>query len=331
MSNSNYPPQGPYPGSQGGYPQGKPAKVPPPIPLPGGATPEYGAPTPPPYPGQQNPQQFGQPAGGEQYPQQYQGQPYGGGQYQGGSFQPPPPKKKFPVWGWLVIGIPLLGVIAVVIALVAVNMQPTPVAAPSNTASQAPRPRPSTQSVPTPSSPVTPGSSSSDSIKLTTLAPYTSSADWTKDAPSGWKFDAAVGSGNRFSNANGCLMLLAKETLKSTDLGATSKSSDLLASVARAITSKNTFRDKYSDFKDQSLPTPVYISTDKVGGTKLQFYPKTFTYTNTNGVKVRLQLAFRAMPLNHTILVASMACAASVSPGPDGWNGVLDDIYTTGS
>ncbi|AJT41889.1 hypothetical protein [Psychromicrobium lacuslunae] len=344
MSNSNYPPQGPYPGPQGGYPQGKPVKVPPPIPLPGGTNPEYGVPTPPAYP-EQGSQPYGQSYGSgnysEQNYQQYQGQQYGGGQYQGGGFPPNPPKKNFPLWGWFVLGVPLLGVIAVVIALVAINMPQTPVSAPSPTAPQQQTNSPAQQSSTASSSPtpvgVTPsqipssGLGANGAVGLTSAAPYLNSASWSDQVPAGWKADTSATSGSLYVNADGCRLSLASSAVKSNALGATSKNSDLLISIYQSVTMQGSLKDKYPDLATISMHSRATVSMNKLGGPQLEFYQKAFTYTNSSGVKVRHQYVVRAMPVNKTVLVASIACKASTPAGADGWHGVLDNIYTTGS
>ncbi|WP_394939871.1 hypothetical protein [Psychromicrobium sp. YIM B11713] len=325
MSNSNYPPQGPYPSNPGGYGQGKPSRIPPPIPTPGGSTPEYGVPQ--------------QPPAQPQYPGQYQGQPYGNPyaaqQQQYGGYSPtppPPPKRNFPLWGWFAIGIPVLGVIALVITLITVNMNSIPVAESDPPITQSNRPRPTpTTSVDSPPTPSNLGGGVAGILGLSQPAPYLQSADWGTKAPSGWSLEETNSDGIRYSHPNGCMLLLSKEPLDPSVLGATLKTSDMLATISRSIKSVQTFKTDYPDTKEEHITSLVNISMNKVGGQKIQFYAKALSYTNKNGVKVTLQLAQRAMPNNSTVLVAGVACRATVPLASSGWDDALSNIFITGS
>ncbi|NYE95501.1 hypothetical protein FHU41_001751 [Psychromicrobium silvestre] len=311
MSTPNYPPPGGYPDGSQGYGGGRPNRTPPPIPRPGA-----GYDGQPPYPGQPDPGPYqGQQYGGPQYPdQQYRSQQYGNQQQGFGGWQPTPPKKKFPTWGWFAIGVPLLGIIVLVTALIATNLPKTPVADPSSK-TQTPVSAPLADS----------------SILLSAPAPYKQAPVWGTETPSDWTPDQGdVTDGTRYKNSVGCYLLLSTDRLFSTDLGASDKSSDQLATLSWAVNTVQSLKKEYPDAKEEASASFASVSMDKLGGTKLQFYPKTVSYTNSNGIKVRLQMAYRAMPGTSSVLIVGVVCKSSVPAISSGWTNALDNIYVTG-
>lgn len=275
--------------------------------------PEFGQ---PPYPPQADQYNFGQPPYGDPGHGHY-------GQPGPGQFGPTPPKRRFPVWGWVVAGIGTLAILAfgglMLLGAIVQASQASPTPKPTETAG-------SSESAGATEEATTDGSSAApvdDATYLFEDADFTSAPVWSTAMPAGWTMsDAKSGTFTYRNSENGCMFTTHQAILPPR------------SAVTDEEATKTSMQIEMEGIK-KAAASPVTVVTDadslytklrNADGRTIELQEAELQFKNKSNVDLVYRMAIRSMPAGDGLMELILVCPASLPTESEVWTELTDSV-----
>ena len=269
----------------------------------------------PPNPPRADQYNFGQPPYGDAGPGQY-GQP---GPMQSGQT---PPKRKFPVWGWVLMGIGTLAILAFggLLWLGAIVQASQASPTPAKTAGSSESAQATEEATTDESSAAATGD---EDLYIFQDADFTTPPVWSVQMPAGWTMsDAKDGTIQYRSSDNPCLFTTHQAILPPSD--STTDEEATRASMQAEI-----------EGVKKAAASPVTVVTDadslytklrNADGRVIELQEAELRFKNKIDVDLVVRLAVRAMPSGNGLMELDLACPANMPTESDVWTELTDSV-----
>ncbi|MDV8146999.1 hypothetical protein [Arthrobacter sp. B10-11] len=280
--------------------------------------PAYGQ---PPYPPRADQYNFGQPPYGDPGQGQYSQPPYA----EPGQFGQKPPKRGFPVWGWVASGVGAVAVLAVagvmVLGGLASGKEREAVPAPTETSGSSDSAEASTEEATTDDSSA--AATVDEDLYIFQDADFTSPPLWSVQMPAGWTVSQTKDGTTQYrSSENPCLFTTHQAILPAS--GAISDEEATKASMEGEI-----------EGIKKAVGSPVTVVTDadslyaklrNADGHVIELQEAELRFKNKSDVDLVVRLAVRAVASSNGLMELDLACPANMPTESDLWMELTDSV-----